>query len=289
MRILIILILLATPMLAAASQPTTPISVFVSVLPLKTFVQQVGGQYVRVQAMVRPGFSPETYAPTPKQIAALADARLYIRVGVPFENAWMARIRSANPNMQILDARQGLQLEPLPAHHPADHDQHAAALDPHVWTSPPQAEHMVKLISHHLGELDPAHAAQFRHNAEAYIARLQRLNKQIETLLAPLKNRRFLVFHPAWGYFARTYHLNQIAIQNEGKQPGARMLASLIAQARQEHIRVVFVQPQFDRREASQVAQAIGGRVIAVNPLATDYIANLRSVAEQLAKALGHE
>jgi zinc transport system substrate-binding protein len=95
-----------------------------------------------------------------------------------------------------------------------------------------------------------------------------------------------MVFHPAWGYFADNYGLTQVAIEHEGKQPGARGLAALIDQAKQANIKVVFVQPQFDKRQARQVAQAIGGAVVAVDPLAADYVDNLRRVGRQFAKAL---
>jgi zinc transport system substrate-binding protein len=200
---------------------------------------------------------------------------LYVRTGVPFEDAWMERIRSANPRMQVIDVRDGITLR-----------THADESDPHVWTSPPLVRHMVGVIRDKLSTLDPAHAADFARNHDAFVAELQALDRELRALLDPLPNRKFMVFHPAWGYFADTYGLTQVPIEREGKEPGARALAALIEQAKQEKIKVVFVQPQFDKRNARQVAQAIGGAVIAVDPLAADYIDNLRRVGREFARAL---
>jgi zinc transport system substrate-binding protein len=204
----------------------------------------------------------------------------------------MERIRSANSRMQILDARAGLTLRKMEYHEHDhgdsplydDHVEHEA--DPHIWTSPLLVKEMSGKIRNKLVELDPSGKDEYNENHQAFTKELDDLHQQIETMLGSLENRRFLVFHPAWGYFADTYNLVQIPIQHEGKEPGARALAGLIEQAKRQQIKVVFVQPQFDKRQANQVARAINGRVIPVDPLATDYIENLRQVAERFAEAL---
>ena len=285
---LTLLFTLLLPAMALAE----PLRVFVSVLPMQTFVEKIGGEHVEVHAMVQPGYSPATYDPTPQQIVALAKAKLYIRTGVPFEHAWMQRIRSASPDMEILDVRERLALRTLEAHeHEHEHEHHhespgTKALDPHVWTSPVMVKQMAGNIRDALSLLDPAHASDFARNHDAFVAELDSLDRDIHALLDPLTQRRFLVFHPSWGYFADAYNLVQVPIEHEGKQPGARALSTLIDRARKENIRVVFVQPQFDRRQAQQIAAAIGGKVIAVDPLAPDYTDNLRRVAQQFAQAL---
>jgi zinc transport system substrate-binding protein len=273
---------------APATAAKSPVRVFVSVMPQKTFVEKVGAAQVQVQVMVAPGHSPATYEPTPRQVAALAQADLYVRTGVPFENAWMARIRAANPRMRVLDNREGLILREAVehAHHPG-HEDHGdgAAQDAHIWTSPLLAKRMAQQIKAVLTELDPSHAAEFAAHYAAFAAELDQLDQDIRQQLAPLKERRFMVFHPAWGYFAEAYGLRQVAIEQQGKEPGAKALATLIEQARTAGIRVIFVQPQFNRKAAQQVAQAIGGRVEALDPLAADYLANMRRVAALLAGA----
>jgi len=308
MRHTLLLLLLVSAVVPAVGR-TEPLRVFAGVVPLRTCVEKIGGEHVDARAMVRPGYSPHTYDPTPQQIAALSGAVLYIRTGIPFEDAWMARIRSANPDMQVLDARSGIELHEMEAHghdgegdgdaqSPSDHDRHkdrhrhAAGhtgdahyheSDPHVWTDPRLVKHMAGNIRAKLAELDPAHAADFARNHAAYVAELEALDRELRALLDPLPNRRFMVFHPAWGYFARAYGLTQVPIEKDGKEPGPRALAELIAQARRERVRVVFVQPQFSRRSAVQVARAIGGRVVAIDPLAADYADNLRHVARRIA------
>jgi len=276
------------------------VSVVVSVLPLATFANAVGGDRVAVRTMVLPGQSPATYDPSPKQIAALADADLYMRVGVPFEAAWMKRIQAANPDMPVLDLRDGLPLRPQERHvhgpdederghgnGPAPPDPHALhdlyaesdGMDPHVWTSPRLVRLMAIAIRDALTRLDPDGAAVYAANQAAFDAELAALDGELSATLSGLEHRGFLVYHPAWGYFADAYGLTQIPIQREGKEPTARRLAALIEQARAEGTRVIFVQPQFDRRAAARVAHEIGGRVEAVDPLAPDYAENLRRVA----------
>ncbi len=282
-HILLILLLLLPPLLRAE-----PLRVFVSVPPQKTFVERVGGNNVKVRSMVQPGHSPHSYDPTPRQIGELSRADLYVRTGVPFENAWMGRIRSTNPKMQVLDARTGIDLKGMTDHGHGEHDrddQHDDERDPHVWTSPLLVKQMARNIRDKLSEMAPGHTAEFARNYAAYAAELNALDRDLRTLFAPLAHRKFMVFHPAWGYFADRYGLQQIAIEHEGKEPGARALATLIGQARREGVKVIFVQPQFNKDYARQVARAINGRVVAIDPLAEDVIANLRQVAQQIAEA----
>ncbi|MGD2119691.1 MAG: zinc ABC transporter substrate-binding protein [Chromatiales bacterium] len=296
-KLLALSLLLLIPAMGCAE----PLRVFASVVPIQTFVAKIGGQHVDARVMVRPGFNPHIYDPTPQQISALADAALYVRTGVPFEDAWMERIRSTNPGMQILDARQGIELRASVAHDHHDHDtdaahkdheshadehEHADEMDPHVWTSPLLVRQMIAAIRDKLSELAPSHGADFARNHDAFLAELDALDRDLHNMLDPLTQRQFMVFHPAWGYFADTYKLIQVPIEHEGKQPGARALANLISQAKHEQIKVVFVQPQFDKRQARQVAKAIDGVVIAVDPLAGNYIENLRRVGQQFAQAL---
>jgi zinc transport system substrate-binding protein len=286
MRKLTLIIMLLIPGLGIAE----PVRVFVSVLPLKTFVEKIGGNHVTVHTMVKPGYSPHTYDPTPRQIMALAKADLYVSAGVPFEKAWVRRIRAANPRMRMVEAGAGIDM--LPAgnhgHHHGEVNgghQDASGHDPHIWTSPPLAKQIVTNIRDALTTLDPANRPQYASNTDALLLELDALDRDLRAQLKNLGNRKFMVFHPAWGYFADAYGLIQIPIEKEGKEPGARALTLLIGQARREHVKVIFVQPQFDRKSATQVARAIGGRVVAIDPLAPDYMNNLRGVARQISEA----
>ena len=269
-----------------------PLEVFVSVLPQETFVARVGGEHVKVSALTRPGQNHETFEPTPQQVADIARADLFIGIGMPFEQAWLPRLRAVNPRMRVLDARTGIDLLPLDHQ---DHDEdpgHAGPVptaddagDPHLWTSPLLAARMSASIRDTLTELDPAHAEDYGRNQAQFAAELEALDQEIRAQLQDLPSRKFLVFHPAWGYFADAYGLTQVPIEQGGKEPGARTLVTLIEQAKRDQIRVVFIQPQSDPRFAEQIARAIGGKVIAIDPLARDYVANLRMVARQIAAA----
>ena len=293
---------------SARAEPSDPaLTVFASVLPIQSFVERIGGERVDARVMVLPGQSPATYDPTPGQVAALAKADLYVRVGVPFEEAWMPRIRSASPNMAILDLRDGLPLRKIEAHdhdeeaheghdghepeHEHEHDaeththDHPDSMDPHIWTSPPLVRRMAVAIRDQLSALDPTGTDTYAANQAAFDAELAALHGDLQAILEDAAQRRFLVYHPAWGYFADTYGLEQIPIEHEGKSPGPRRLDALIRQARETRTRIIFVQPQFDRRAAQQVARAIDGRVEAADPLATDYAESLRRFARLIAGA----
>jgi zinc transport system substrate-binding protein len=159
-------------------------------------------------------------------------------------------------------------------------------MDPHLWTDPNLVKKMTEHIRTTLTAADPAGAADYQAGAEAFIRDLVDLDRTIRRQLANVRERRFLVFHPSWGYFAAAYDLQQIAIEAAGKEPGPRALAGIIEQARENNISVVFVQQQFSRTTAATIARAINGRVVAIDPLAEDYLANMRRTAEAFARSL---
>lgn len=264
------------------------VQVFVSVLPLKYFVERVGGPHVITEVMVGPGQSPATYEPAPRQMSRLGQADLYFRVGVPFERVWMPRLADLNHRMRIVDLRDGVDVRRLEEHHHDDDHEAKAAVashhennrDPHIWTSPIAARIMADHIRATLTSFDPLHAQDYQAGYASLAADLARLDTELHNRLARVTHRKFLVFHPSWGYFADAYGLQQIAIEAEGKEPGPRALAGIITMARQENIRVIFVQQQFSRATATTVARAIGGKVVAIDPLAENYIENLRKAAD---------
>ena len=270
-----LLILLCAMGNTAASE----LSVFVSVLPQKYFVERIGGTQVTVQAMVREGFSPATYEPTPRQIAALGNADIYIRSGVPFEDSWMPRIQAVNPGLLVLDMRQGVELILLEDTH------HGSSMDPHIWTDPQSVVQHVRLLRDTLVEHVPEHADAFNANLAVFELELETLDEELRQTLLNAASRQFLVFHPAWGYFARRYGLEQIAVEHEGKEPTAGELAGLIRFAREAGAGFILVQPQQNARTAHTLADAIGARVVTVDPLSEDYFASLRTLARVLGGA----
>jgi zinc transport system substrate-binding protein len=281
---------------APLAQAVEPVPAFVSILPQKQLVERVGGEAVKVDVLVLPGQSPATYEPTPQQMVALAQAAVYFRIGVPFETTWMPRIQQAHPKLTVVDTRQGIKLQPMGGHgHDHDHGAKPPAgapsktpvnLDPHIWTSPPLVKQQAATVRDALIALRPAERARFEAGYARYAAELDALDADLRRVLAGKAKRRFMVFHPAWGYLASAYGLEQIPIEIEGKEPSPQALARIIERAKGEGIRVIFVQKQFSRTAAEQVARAIGGEVVAIDPLAEDFVGNTREVARALASAL---
>ena len=266
------------------------LGVFVSVLPQVYFVKRIGGGRVEVEALVAPGESPATYQVTPQQMARLAHARLYFRVGVPFEHSLMPKVEGMAGGVKVVDTRRGIQLrEMVGRHHEAEQTQghqDETALDPHIWLSPPLVAVQAKAIAGALSEVDPAHAAEYAANLEAFLSDLEATHAHVAEILAPYKGRSFYVFHPAFGYFAEAFGLEQVAAETEGKSPTPKQIERLIRQARADHVRVIFVQPQLDARSAQALASAIGGAVVPMDPLAEDVLANLEDMAAKVAEAL---
>lgn len=284
------------------------IRVCVSILPQKYFVQQIGGDLVTVQAMVRPGASPATYEPKPKQMAELAKTTVYFAVGVPFEDAWLEKIAAANSNMKIVHTDHGIEKLAMAAHrhedeaekashakrehrhtgagtHAADH-RGRAGLDPHIWLSPPLVRIQARTILVALQDADPEHRSSYEAGFRQFAAGLDRLDADLKKTFAGRAGMQFMVFHPAWGYFAHAYGLEQVPIAIEGKDPKPAQLKALIQHARQGGVRMVFVQPQFSTKKAALVAREIGGQVALADPLAEEWMANLRAVADKFQAAL---
>ena len=280
-----LLLLLLLPLRAAAG--TAPAVVFVSVLPQKFLVERVAGDRAEVHVMVGPGKSPATYEPTPRQMAKLADARLYFSVGVPFERAWLPKIAAANTGMKVISLYAVHDETKADAEgDDGGHGHRHGDEDPHTWTSPLTAIDMARTIAEALTDADPGGADGYRIRLSELEVELRALDSEIRRIMDPFAGRTFYVFHPSWGAFAETYGREQVAIEQGGGEPGARYLAGIIERAQSEGISVIFTQPQFGSRNAEAVARAIGGRVAVIDPLAENYADGLREAAAAIAGAL---
>lgn len=265
----------------------------VSILPLAEFVEKIGGEFVSITVMVPPGASPHAFEPKPSQMVELSKADMYVKVGTPieFELAWMEKITGINKNMMVVNASKGISLESTELKHDHDesddhHNHHVGGLDPHTWLSPKNAIIMVENIYEGLASLFPDKQKTFEKNKIDYVNELINLDKEIKEKLRNKESRKFMVYHPAWGYFAREYHLEQISIENEGKAPTAAGIQHLIEQAKENSIRIIFASPQFDTNNAELIAREIGGKVILVSTLEKNYIQNVERLAQSLYEAL---
>lgn len=264
--------------------------VFVSIVPQKYFVEQLAGDAVEVEVMVLPGASPATYEPRPSQMARLARARVYYSIGVPFEAAWLPRLRSVSPDITLVATDAGIAKRPIAGHHHGEHGIHAAVdhnaiADPHIWLSPPLVREQVAIIANSLQTLLPERAAEIDARHSDFNRRIDALNAELHQAFQGKEGLRFMVFHPSWGYFAHEYGLEQEAVELSGKSPKPAQLAELVAEAKEEGIRVIFVQPQFSRKSAELVARELDGRVVVADPLALDWADNLRQVAARIVEA----
>ena len=264
----------------ATGAKTGKIKTFVSIVPQKYFVEKIGGDRVDVSVMVVPGNSPATYEPRPKQMVALSRARLYYAIGVPFEKVWLEKIASPNIKMLLVHTEEGIEKKPMKASKPH------GIKDPHIWLSPPLVMVQARNILRGLLNVDPANSSIYEANYKKFIMELVDLDAELRGMFLGKERTRFMVFHPAWGYFAQAYGLKQVAVEMEGKEPGPIDLRDLIHYARDEGIRVIFVQPEFSIKSAETIAKAIGGEVVFANPLALDWADNLRKVATAFETAL---
>ncbi|SKB11640.1 Periplasmic solute binding protein [Planktothrix sp. PCC 11201] len=263
------------------------VDITVSIMPQKYFVEKIGGKNVRVNVMIPPGVDLHNYEPKPQQLQSLNDSKAYIATGIAFETAWIDRIKAANQKMLIIDSSQGIERIPMiENYHQGENHQAEETLDPHIWLSPKLVKTQAKNIYDGLVKIDPKRQAEYQVNLNHFITEIDQLDQQISQKLAPLKNRKFIVFHPAWGYFAKDYNLEQESIEVGGQEPSAAELANLISEAKQENIKVIFAQPEFNPSSAETIAKEIGGKVIFVSDLEENWSTNLLQVSELLSQTL---
>ncbi|MBN2031855.1 MAG: zinc ABC transporter substrate-binding protein [Deltaproteobacteria bacterium] len=269
------------------------VPVFVSIVPQRFFLEQIGKELVDIQVMVEPGASPHSYEPKPSQMAAVSKALVYFAIGVTFEKAWLKKISASNPRMLVVHTDHEIRKIPMDVrHHNSDQeDQNAVkhereGLDPHIWLSPPLVMAQARNIMKGLTQADPMHQSIYEANYQAFLKMLAALDVELKDIFAGEQGTQFMVFHPAWGYFAEAYGLKQVPIEIEGKGPKPSRLKGLIDHARERNIKIVFVQPQFSSKSAEQVAKEIGGRVAFVDPLALNWAENLREVASKFKAAV---
>ena len=271
-----------TPPLAAAGIP-----------PVAAWAQRLIGDGA-VMTVLPPSANPRTFEITPRRLRDLSRASVLFIVGLPFERALAGRLRRAAPDLRVVNLADGLPLRRMRTAH-EHHDDPAAAedsehahtgADPHVWLDPNLARRMVAVMAEALAETQPDRREAVRRGAEALDRELVSLDEHLGRRLAPLRGSRLYVYHPAFGYFADAYGLEQVPVEIEGKAPMARDLKALARQARSDGVRVIFVQPQFSPHSARRLAASLDGAVVPLDPLAADYAANLRHMADTVFDAL---
>ena len=251
-------------------------SVIVTLLPYKDFVERVGGDLIGEVTDIVPiqaGCGHE-YEMTPNQMKAVSGATLYVAVGAghEFEEANLDKIREQNPDMIVVDTSVGISLL-----------TDAGATNPHVWTSPRNVIIIVRNICAGLVKADPAGTSIYQLNRDAFIGELSQLDNETRDALKPYSNRTFCIYHPAWPYFARDYNLTQLPIEEvEEQAPSSQRIQNVIDEAKRFNLTVVYRSPADDPSSSETVAEGIGGHVVVINHMAENYFDNIHNVTAEL-------
>lgn len=255
----------------------------VTIEPLRFFTQSIAGNKFDVVSMVPQGNNPESYDPTPQQLIKLENSEAYFRIGyIGFEQTWMERLQHNAPKMKIFDTSKGIKIITSSHIHNETNAHSTATPDPHIWNSTTNARIIVKNIYKGLCELNPENKEYFRQNMDRLLKEIDRIDNGLKTLISGTKNRVFLIFHPALSYFAKDYGLEQICIEEEGKEPSPIHLKNLIETCREKEIKIIFVQEEFDKRNAELISRETGARLVIINPLSYNWGKEMLHIAKSL-------
>ena len=247
----------------------------VTIEPQRYFVEKIAGDLFQVYCVTPAGQSPETYDPTPQQMVQISRSQAYFRIGeIGFEQAWMKNLQSQNPDMRVFDLSEGMELiknqeeehEGEEAHH-----HHHGSVDPHIWTSISGAKVIAQNTCQDLIKLDPENHETYQAGYQRLIGEIDSTAVEMKRLLQPLAGSAFIIYHPTLTYFAREFGLQQLCIELDGKEPSPAQLKRLIETAAQSKAKVVFVQQEFDQKNAELIAKETGCRLVKINPLSYNW------------------
>lgn len=252
----------------------------VSIVPEETFVKAVCGDMADVVVLIPPGSSPENYEPTPKEMEQFSNATVYFAIGVPTEEA------NILPKAREMDDLKIVSLQDDVSEVYPDRELAPGEKDPHIWLSPKRAMVMVESIAREMGEVDPQNKDQYEENAQEYINQLEDLDGEIQDALVGVQNKKFIVFHPAFGYLADDYGLEMFSLEEEGKEATPQRLKEMIDLAKKESIKAIFYQAEISSSQAESFAEEIGGKTVQLEPLSPDYIENLKNMAKLISEVM---
>lgn len=267
-----------------AKQPTANKQLTVSILPQKFLVEYISGNRFDVQVMLPPGSNHETYEPAPRDMEKISSSKLYFILGyLDFELTWLDRLKAANHEMQIINTSEGIEM--LSGHlHENEDVSHKNGTDPHIWLSTSCMKIQAANICKALTGIDSANKAVFYANLQKFNILADSVDQEIRKRFSGMAQKTVLIFHPALGYFARDYHLTQISIEREGKEPSPANMGGLIKMAKEKGIASVFISKEFDTRHAEAIAREIGGKVVVFDPMSENWPQNMIHLAELIAE-----
>ena len=277
-------------LLLAACQPKQKDGrelVTVSILPQKYFVDQIAGNLLQVNVLVPPGSSPHNYSILPSQMKDMAKSKVWLQIGLlTFEDALKEKLADINKDLAIVNCSEGIDLIAGSGCDEEGHDHehaHNEAYDPHIWIAPAESKIIAQNTLNALKAGFPQHSTIFDSNYKRFFSRIDSISALIGIKLAPLKNRNILIFHPALAYYARQFGLKQIALELDGKEPSPRHMKYIVDLAREQNIRIMFIQKEFDAENALQLSREIGGEVVVIDPLDYDWEKQLQDITDKIA------
>jgi zinc transport system substrate-binding protein len=289
-----IVVLFLVPSLFASGKKEMPEQkekpiIAVSILPQSYFVQQIAGSLVDVVVLVGEGQSPHSYEPTPRQMAQLAQAQCWVISGTDFEVSLVPKITALYPELKIVDGTQGVAFRFLEQH---DHEGEMAEspqgieIDRHTWLGWENSLILSRHVKDALLEMLPEQRETIQNNYSQLVQDINDTFEELKDSLAQLDGRTVFVYHPSFGYFFDEFGIVQEAVETGGKEPTAKSLGDLIAKAKEDQVAAIFVQVQFPVRAATTVAEAVGAQVISLDPLAEDWLGNIRQMGTALLSAI---
>lgn len=283
---------------ACVSKQTEGNIVTVTIEPQRYFAEKIAGDKFKINCVVPAGQSPETYDPTPQQMIQIGKSMAYLRIGpIGFEQAWMDKIRENNPKLEVFDTSEGMNLltdmeEDSHTHDHAGeaghHHHHHGGVDPHIWSSIAGAKLVAWNTLNAFIALAPDNTDYFWKNYNELVDEIDKTEVEIKLLLDPLTDRTFIIYHPALTYFANEFNLTQLCIEMDGKEPSPAQLEMLVETARANNARVVFIQQEFDQKNAELIAKETGCKLTVINPLAYHWSKEMIHIAKALADGQAH-
>jgi zinc transport system substrate-binding protein len=241
----------------------------VSIAPFKYFVEEIAGNDFTVNIMVPAGADPHTYEPFPEQINKLRKSAGYISNGyLGFEKNWLDRFYETNPTMKKLSLGDGIDPLASEHHHEGGHMEGA---DPHYWVSPRCAFVIAASVEKFLIELNPLQKQKYETNYQLLISKIQEVDARAKELFSQLSSKDFMIYHPNLAYIARDYGLEEIPVEFEGKEPTPFRMKELIDRARKDNLKTIFVQLEYDTKNAKAIAGEIGAKIILIDPLSENW------------------
>jgi zinc transport system substrate-binding protein len=247
--------------------------VTVTIEPLRYFTEQIAGDKFTVKTIIPSGNNPETYEPTTKQMIDFSRSDIYIKVGdLGFERTWMKKLTNNAPHIIVVNASDGISLL----------NSKNGIPDPHTWTSPANVKKICANIYHSLRDLDEKDSLYFYKRLEELDKKIDAVDFAIRNNISQLKDRSFLIYHPTLTYFANEYKLNQIPIEEDGKEPSASQILNIINKAKTNNIRIMFVQKEFKSRNTDVISNSTNTKIVEINPLSYDWCKEMTSISEKL-------